>query len=102
MESTCRRSRIELYADILQAIANGRESPAKMVYAANLSYDRVIKCLDFLEDQNLVQRSSGTEKRRYKVTSSGMDVVRYFSEVQAALFNKKKTFTNISIHYTEA
>ncbi len=101
MASTYRRSRIELYADILQAIANGRESPARMVYAANLSYDRVIKCLDFLEDQSLIQRSSDTEKRRYKVTSKGMDVVRYFSQVQVALLKKKGTVTNINIHYTQ-
>ncbi len=100
--STYRRSRIELYTDILKAIANGRQSPARMVYAANLSYDRVVKCLDFLEEQSLIQRSSDTKKRRYKVTSRGMDVVRYFSQVQAALFNKKKTVTNINIHYTPA
>jgi predicted transcriptional regulator len=43
MDSAYRRSRIELYVDILHAITNGRESPARIVYAANLSYDRVVK-----------------------------------------------------------
>ncbi|MCJ7631451.1 winged helix-turn-helix domain-containing protein [Candidatus Bathyarchaeota archaeon] len=101
MASTYRRSRVELYVDILQAIANGRESPARIVYAANLSYDRVVKCLDFLEDQSLIQRSSDTKKRRYKVVSKGMDVLRYFGEVQTALFYKNKTINNINIHYTK-
>lgn len=100
MSSAYRRSRIELYVDILQAIANGRESPAKIVYAANLSYDRVIKCLNFLEEQNLVQRvENAKKKRRYSITSKGMDVIRYFTEVQSALFYKKKTFSNISVHF---
>lgn len=99
--STYRRSRIELYVDILQAIANGRESPAKIVYAANLSYDRVVKCLEFLEEQSLVQRTeNANKKRRYKVTPKGMEVVRYFTEVQSALFYKKKAFSNISVHFT--
>lgn len=102
MVSTHRRSRIELYVDILQAITNGRESPARMVCAANLSYDRVVKCLDFLEDQSLIQRRSDTRKRRYKVTPRGMDVMKYFSQVQMVLFNKKNTVTNINIHYIQA
>lgn len=102
MASAYRRSRIELYVDILQAIANGRESPTRIVYAANLSYDRVVKCLDFLEEQNLIQRSSDTKKRRYKVVSKGTDVLRYFGEVKTALFYKKKTINNINIHYTKA
>lgn len=101
MDSAYRRSRIELYVDILQAITNGRESPARIVYAANLSYDRVVKCLEFLEEQGLIQRSAETKKRRYKITSKGMDVVRYFAEVQTALFFKKKTITNINIHFTK-
>jgi predicted transcriptional regulator len=101
MASTYRRSRVELYLDVLQAIANGRESPARIVYAANLSYDRVVKCIDFLEEQNLIQRSSDTKKRRYKVVSKGMDVLRYFGEVQTALFYKNKTINNINIHYTK-
>ena len=101
MASAYRRSRIELYIDVLQAIANGRESPARVVYAANLSYDRVVKCLEFLEGQNLIQRVENIKKRRYNVTSKGMEVVRYFGEVQSALFYKKKTFSNINIHFTK-
>ena len=102
MASNYRRSRIELYVDILHAIANGRESPAKIVYAANLSYDRVVKCLEFLEEQSLIQRTeNANKKRRYKITSKGLEVVRYFTEVQSALFYKKKTFSTISVHFTK-
>ncbi len=96
-----RRSRVELYVDILQAIANGRESPAKVVYAANLSYDRVVKCLEFLEEQGLVQQNSETMKRRFKITSKGMDVVRYFGEVQNALFYKNRIVSNVNIHFAK-
>jgi predicted transcriptional regulator len=94
-----RRSRIELYVDILQAVANGRESPARIVNAANLSYDRVVHCVEFLEEQGLVQRIEGTSKRRYRMTSKGMNVLRYFSEVHSALFSEKKALSSIRIHY---
>lgn len=96
---TYRRSRIELYVDILQAIANGRESPARIVYAANLSYDRVVRHISFLEEQNLVKRIEG-KKKRYRVTSRGIDVIRYFKEVETALFLKKRTISRINVHFT--
>ena len=96
-----RRSRVELYVDILQAIANGRQSPARVVYAANLSYDRVVKCLEFLEDQGLIQQNADTMKKRFRITSKGMDVVRYFGEVQNALFYKNKMISNVNIHYAK-
>ncbi len=93
-----RRSRIELYVDVLRAIDNGRRSPSRMVYAANLSYDRVIRCLNFLEEQSLIQRIEGKDKR-FTMTERGREVIKYFDEVETSLFYKKKTFSNINIHY---
>ena len=94
-----RRSRIELYVDVLRAIYNGRRSPSRVVYAANLSYDRVMRCINFLLEQGLVQRIEGEKKKRYMVTESGREVIRYFGEVENALFYKKKAFSNIKVHY---
>jgi predicted transcriptional regulator len=94
-----RRSRIELYADVMRAIANGRETPARIVYAANLSYDRVVKCLNFLEEQSLVEKLPDPKKKRYAVTDRGMEVIRYFGMVETALFYRKKTVSSLKIHY---
>jgi len=95
-----RRSRVELYIDVLRAIYNGRRSPSRIVYTANLSYDRVMRCIDFLEEQGLIQRAED-EKKRYMVTEKGRDVIQYFSEVETALFYKKKAFSNVSVHFTQ-
>jgi predicted transcriptional regulator len=94
-----RRSRIELYVDVLRAICNGRRSPSRVVYAANLSYDRVIKCIDFLLDQGLVKRVDEEDRKRYVVTERGQEVVRYFDEIESALFYKKKAISNVNIHF---
>jgi len=69
-----------------------------MVYAANLSYDRVIRCVNFLEEQGLVEKVEG-DRKGYVVTDRGKEVVQYFDEVETSLFYKKKTFSNINIHY---
>ena len=93
-----RRSRIELYIDVLRAIHNGRASPSRVVYAANLSYDRVTRCINFLEEHDLVRRIEG-ERKRYAVTERGSELIKYFNEVETSLFYNKKTSPNISIHY---
>ena len=94
-----RRSRIELYVDILQAISKGRQSPSKIVYAANFSYDRVVKHVGFLKEQQLIKGIDGM-KDRYQITEKGVDVIRYFSEIESAFFLQKKTFATINVHVT--
>jgi predicted transcriptional regulator len=96
--SKYRRSKIELYVDVLRAILNGRKSPSRIVYAANLSYDRVIRCINFLEEQGLVQKLDEV-KKGYTATDRGREIVQYFDEIETKLFYKKNTVSNISIHY---
>ena len=77
-----RRSQIELCIDVLRAICNGRKVPSRIVCAANLSYDRVMCCIDFLVNQGLVEITAG-DRKLYSVTERGRDVMRYFDEVES-------------------
>lgn len=86
---TYRRSRLELNLDVLKAIYNGRQAPSRVVYAANLSYDRVMNCIEFLVEQNLVQRIEGITKKRYTITDRGKNVVNYFSEIEKLMGQTK-------------
>ncbi len=86
-----RRSRLELYIDVLRAIYNGRHAPSRVVYAANLSYDRVMNCIDFLLDQGLVNRIDGIKKKRYTVTERGKNVVKYFSEIERHMGRERQS-----------
>lgn len=79
---TYRRSRLELYLDVLKAIYHGRQAPSRVVYAANLSYDRVVNCINFLIDHNLVEQIEGSTKKRYVTTERGKNVVKYFHEIE--------------------
>lgn len=84
-----RRSRIELCIDVLRAIYDGRRSPSHVVYAANLSYDRVTRYINYLEDKGLVQRI--TDKRKmYEITERGREVIHQFDDVEASLFYTKR------------
>jgi predicted transcriptional regulator len=90
---TYRRSRLELYLDVLKAIYHGRRAPSRVVYAANLSYDRVIVCINFLIEHNLVERIEGITKKRYTITESGKNVVKYFHEIEIHMGRKKYSDT---------
>jgi predicted transcriptional regulator len=86
---THRRSRLELNLDVLKAIYNGRQAPSRVVYAANLSYDRVMNCIEFLLEQKLVQRIEDIPKKRYTITERGKNVVNYFSEIEKLMGRTK-------------
>lgn len=84
-----RRSRLELHLDVLKAIYKGRTAPSRVVYAANLSYDRVVNCIDFLIDHDLIERIQGIKKKRYVITESGKNVVNYFFEIEKIMGRTK-------------
>ena len=82
-----RRSRFEIYVDILTEVMNGSSKPTKIMYGANLSYKPLKKILQSMLDQGLIEEIAGTSKDKrtkvtYEVTSKGMNVVRYYSKAK--------------------
>lgn len=82
-----RRSRFEIYVDILTEIMNGTKKPTKIMYAANLSYQPLKHILQSLLDQGLIEEEDGKikDKRtkvKYCLTQKGLNVVRYYSKAK--------------------
>ena len=82
-----RRSRFEIYVDILTEVMNGSNKPTKIMYGANLSYKPLKKILQSMLDQSLIDEMDGTPKDKrtkvtYQVTQKGMNVVRYYSKAK--------------------
>jgi predicted transcriptional regulator len=82
-----RRSRFEIYVDILTEVMNGSEKPTKIMYGANLSYKPLKKILQSMLDQGLINELAGTRKDKrtkvtYEVTQKGMNVVRYYRKAK--------------------
>ena len=88
-----RRSQTELHIDVLRAINNGRKSPTRIVCAANLSYDRVMRCINFLIDQGFVERIIG-KRKIYSITDNGREIIRYFNEIEGIFYEKTSFRTN--------
>ncbi len=84
---SARRSRFEIYVDVLTEIMNGAKKPTKIMYGANLSYKPLKDILQSLLDQGLIEEEDGRikDKRtkvKYGLTLKGINVVRYYSKAK--------------------
>ena len=85
-----RRSRFEIYVDILNEIMDGARKPTKIMYGANLSYKPLKEILRSMLDQDLILEIEGTKKDKrtkvtYELTTKGVNVVRYFSKAKSLI-----------------
>ena len=86
---TRKRSRLQIYLDVLKAIRSGVQKPTRIMYKCNLSWIPLKEILNSLLDQDMI-RVIETEKRRiYEITERGRDVLRYFEKAQSLLVIEK-------------
>ena len=86
-----RRSKMEMYIDILKVLA--QHGPLKLthvMYKANVNCSVLKENLDFLIAQNLIEEKVTVKKRNktktsYIITEKGRTVIKYFNEVNIAL-----------------
>ena len=87
VKMTNRRSKLEIYVDILQEIMNGTVIPTRIMYAANLSWKPLQETLKSLCSQELIEEIETDDgdkrtKRAYKITEKGFNVLRYFNKAK--------------------
>ena len=84
-----RRSRFEIYVDVLTEIRNGTVLPTKIMYGANMSWVTLMDALELLKAQGLVEEhmieGSKRSRRRYTLTGKGKNVLSYFKKVKDLL-----------------
>ena len=86
-----RRSKLEMYIDVLKVLA--RHGPLKLtqiMYKANVNCSVLKQYLAFLIQQNLIEKQTIRKKRNkirvvYAVTERGRTVLKYFRELNSAL-----------------
>lgn len=78
------RSKARIYADILNSILKhgGRSGPTRILYGANLSYDRLMKHLGQLIELGLVGEEKVDGESVFKLTDRGRAFVLEFVKVE--------------------
>jgi len=85
---TRRRSKLEIYLDVLRVIKEGVHKPTRIMYGANLSWKPLQQVLRSLLDQGLIIEidvSDGGDRRttkHYEITQKGENVLRYFDRAR--------------------
>lgn len=80
------RSKVRILVDMMRTIQNEGEEgagPTKILYAANLSHDRLTQYLDELLEKELVSALENNDGSRiYILTDKGREFLREFIKVE--------------------
>jgi predicted transcriptional regulator len=78
------RSQMKIYVDIMRVIQReeNRAKPTRILYGANLSYDRLLKHLDELKTLGVIEEVVESDDRFYKLTQKGIEFLNQFRAVE--------------------
>ncbi len=78
------RSQLKIYVDIMRVIQReeNRAKPTRILYGANLSYDRLLKHLDELKTLGVIEESVESDDRFYKLTQKGIEFLNQFRAIE--------------------
>jgi len=85
---TRRRSKLEIYLDVLWIIKTGTIKPTRIMYGANLSWKPLQRILRSMISQGLIDEVDTTYNRDkrtnmcYEITQKGENVVNYFNRAK--------------------
>ena len=84
-----RRSRLEIYLEVLNAIKSGITKPTRIMYASNMSWNTSQKLLVKLVAEGLVLETSieskVRKKREYSLTDKGLNFISHFVDAPVDL-----------------
>ena len=80
-----KRSKLEIYLDILRVMSLGINKPTKIMYGSNLSWKPLMKALDSLSKQGLIIRYEFENHSKYDLTEKGREVLNYLKEATSLL-----------------
>ena len=82
---TPKRSRLEIYLDVLKVVRKGTHRPTRVMYRTNLSWKPLMKVLESMIDQGLIARDEEGVHVTYRITEMGRNVLGYFDQAMDLL-----------------
>ena len=98
-----RRSKLEIYLDVLKVIKEGTTKPTRIMYGANLSWKLLQGILSSMVAQDLIEEVDVSESRDkrtnkvYMVTAKGDSVIRYFDRAKGLIDVDEPGFNPLQI-----
>lgn len=83
MSDERRRTKYDIYADIMEIIARkGLCSLTRVSYGANIPVDRTKKILNFLVSHGFIRELTVGDARRYRATKWGLEYLETFKRMR--------------------
>ncbi|MDH5794855.1 MAG: DUF4364 family protein [Candidatus Bathyarchaeota archaeon] len=82
---TSKRSKLEIYVDVLKTIRKGTRKPTRIMYRTNLSWKPLMKILSSLANQGLITVIEEGNHKFYEITDKGKNVLQYFSKAMESI-----------------
>ena len=88
-----RRSRLEIYFDILDVIERGVTKPTQVMYNTNLSWATLQDIFETLIQGGFITEEMEKNAKRYLVTEKGRNALSYYLKSLNGLVDVKQVFT---------
>jgi predicted transcriptional regulator len=72
-----RRSRLEIYFDVLKVIDKGTNKPTRIMYETNLSWTSLCSVFDTLINSDFIREEKRKSSKRYHITEKGRNALSY-------------------------
>ncbi len=87
-----RRSKLEIYIDILATLAfDGQLKITHIMNKANINCQVLRELLEFLVQNNLVEEKNQQKQTIYAITSKGMKILKAFEEIKKVFQLEEET-----------
>lgn len=73
-----RRSKLEIYVDVLSTIGKGQHKPTHIMYQTNLSWGKLQTILTYLTTQDFIMVKMMGQRKSYEINEKGEFLLSYF------------------------
>ncbi|MEM1530599.1 MAG: DUF4364 family protein [Candidatus Bathyarchaeia archaeon] len=80
-----KRSKLEVYLEVLRVVSRGESKPTRIMYKTNLSWVPLQEILEFLVSQGLLEEVELERRKEYFITEKGRQVLAYFKSMTELL-----------------
>ena len=80
-----RRSRLDIYFDVLELIGNGTDLPIRIAYETNLSWEVGCNVFDTLIRSGFIWEKKEKDSVRFNLTTKGRNVLLYYLKALESL-----------------
>ena len=74
---TRKRTRLELFIDILNELDSGVDKPTNLMYKCNMSWRPLQEIFKSMVEQGLIKEIGHNKRKIYQITEKGIDTLKF-------------------------